>query len=63
MTSNNKDILIAKIDVLWQSVQDPQLQTVIALLRDLAANVDVSDKGEIGFGQHTGNTADGISED
>ena len=53
MTSNNKDILIAKIDVLWQSVSDPQLQTTIALLRDLAANVEVSEEGELGFGQKT----------
>lgn len=56
MTSNNKQTLIAQIDVLYNSIADPQLQAVVGLLRDLAGNVEVTDKGELGFGQRTKTT-------
>lgn len=52
MTSSNQDILLAKIDTLYYSLADPQLQSIVSLIRDLAANVDIEDKGELGFGQH-----------
>jgi len=51
MTANNKEVLIAKIDILWDSVGDPQLKAVIALMRDIASGVEISDKVEMGFGQ------------
>jgi hypothetical protein len=56
MTLNNQAILLAKIDTLYSSIGDPQLQAVVALLRDLAGHVEVTDKGELGFGQNTNAT-------
>lgn len=51
MSLNNKELLLAKIDTLYYSIADPQLQSVVGLLRDVVAHVDIDDKGELGFGK------------
>lgn len=50
---SNKDVLLAKIDTLWQSVSDTQLATVILLMREIVSLTEVDEKGEMGFGQNT----------
>lgn len=50
MNSNEKELLLAKIESLMNSIADVQLQQVVRLLWEVTNHATINNKGTFGFG-------------
>lgn len=48
MKEEDKKLIITRLDTLWSSINDPMLQTLIVIIRDIVTEGD-EDKPEMGF--------------
>lgn len=49
MLQEDKTIIVAKIDTLYYSISDVQLQSILTLLRDVVNSLPIEGKKDMGF--------------
>jgi len=49
MTSEDKKLLVAKIDTLYYSIDDVRLQSILTLLRDTVSSIKITEGKGMGF--------------